>query len=63
MLKILDHVLYIPSFSADIKIDIFIYQVQLSGNGGINLQIFQFKNGNHEIYRRPRILLGKILFC
>jgi hypothetical protein len=31
MLKISDYVLYIPGFSADIKIDIFIYQVPFSG--------------------------------
>jgi hypothetical protein len=46
MLKISDHVLYIPSFTADIKIDIFIYQVPFSG---MEKSTYRYFNSKTEI--------------
>jgi hypothetical protein len=43
MLNISDHVLYIPSFSAGIKIDIFMYQVPFSGMEESNYRYFNSK--------------------
>jgi hypothetical protein len=35
-----------------------MWQFTFFGNGGINLQIFRFKNGNYKIYRHRIQLWG-----